>query len=109
MLPLYGPYAASKYAFEALSDALRRELRGAVHVSIVEPGAIATPIWERGGATADALFAAMPPDAHERYGELVDDDARGGHEAARRGPPARGGRERDRQGADARSAHARAT
>jgi NAD(P)-dependent dehydrogenase (short-subunit alcohol dehydrogenase family) len=71
VLPLYGPYAASKFAFEALSDALRRELRGAVHVSIVEPGAIATPIWDRGGADADALFAAMPPDAHERYGELV--------------------------------------
>ena len=71
VLPLYGPYAASKFAFEALSDALRRELRGSVHVSIVEPGAIATPIWERGSATADALFAAMPPDAHERYGELV--------------------------------------
>jgi NAD(P)-dependent dehydrogenase (short-subunit alcohol dehydrogenase family) len=69
--PLYGPYAASKFAFEALSDSLRRELRGAVHVSIVEPGSIATPIWNRGGATADALFAAMPPEAHERYGGLV--------------------------------------
>ena len=72
VLPLYGPYAASKFAFEALSDALRRELRGSgVHVSIVEPGAIATPIWERGSATADALFAAMPPEAHERYGDLM--------------------------------------
>ena len=40
-------------------------------MSIVEPGAIATPIWTRGGATADALFATMPPEAHERYGTLV--------------------------------------
>jgi NAD(P)-dependent dehydrogenase (short-subunit alcohol dehydrogenase family) len=46
-LPLYGPYAASKFALEALSDALRRELRGAVHVSLIEPGAVATPIWQR--------------------------------------------------------------
>jgi NAD(P)-dependent dehydrogenase (short-subunit alcohol dehydrogenase family) len=72
VVPLYGPYAASKYALEALSDALRRELRGSgVHVSVIEPGAIATPIWERGTATADGLFAAMPPIAHERYGQLV--------------------------------------
>ena len=71
-LPLYGPYSASKFAFEALSDSLRRELRGSgIHVTLVEPGAIATPIWERGIAAADALWNAMPPIAHERYGTLV--------------------------------------
>jgi NAD(P)-dependent dehydrogenase (short-subunit alcohol dehydrogenase family) len=71
-LPLYGPYAASKFALEALSDSLRRELRGSgVDVSLVEPGAIATPIWDRGIAAADALWTAMPPIAHERYGPLV--------------------------------------
>ena len=32
-LPLFGPYAASKFALEALSDALRRELRAGVAVS----------------------------------------------------------------------------
>ena len=40
-------------------------------VSLVEPGAIATPIWDRGIAAADALWDAMPPVAHERYGTLV--------------------------------------
>jgi NAD(P)-dependent dehydrogenase (short-subunit alcohol dehydrogenase family) len=71
-LPLYGPYAASKFALEALSDSLRRELRGSgVAVTLVEPGAIATPIWDRGIAAADALWNAMPPIAHERYGPLV--------------------------------------
>jgi NAD(P)-dependent dehydrogenase (short-subunit alcohol dehydrogenase family) len=68
-LPLFGPYAASKFALEALSDALRRELHGAVEVDVVEPGAIATPIWERSIAAADALWAAMP---HEHYGPLVE-------------------------------------
>ncbi|WP_028061794.1 SDR family NAD(P)-dependent oxidoreductase [Candidatus Solirubrobacter pratensis] len=69
-LPLYGPYAASKYALEALSDSLRREQRE-VKVILIEPGAIATPIWDRGIATADSLWAGMPPDAHARYGALV--------------------------------------
>jgi NAD(P)-dependent dehydrogenase (short-subunit alcohol dehydrogenase family) len=71
-LPLFGPYAASKHAFEGLSDSLRRELGGAVNVTLVEPGAIATPIWERSIAVADALWAAAPPAAHEHYGALVD-------------------------------------
>ncbi len=71
-LPLYGPYAASKYALEAISDALRRELRGAVHVSVIEPGATATPIWGRGVTTAEELMERMPPEAHERYGALAE-------------------------------------
>jgi NAD(P)-dependent dehydrogenase (short-subunit alcohol dehydrogenase family) len=71
-LPLFGPYAGSKHALEGLSDSLRRELRGAVQVSLVEPGAIATPIWERSIAVADALWEAAPPKAHEYYGDLVD-------------------------------------
>ena len=70
-LPLYGPYSASKFALEALSDSLRREQRE-IKVIVIQPGAIATPIWERGIATADALWNAMPPDAHARYGALVD-------------------------------------
>jgi len=68
-LPLYGPYAASKFALEALSDSLRREQD--LPVILVEPGSIATPIWERSLASADALYNAMPPIAHERYGRLV--------------------------------------
>ena len=69
-LPLFGPYAASKFAFEALTDSLRREQRE-VQVSLIEPGSIATPIWSRTLEEADALWDAMPPEAHERHGELV--------------------------------------
>jgi len=69
-LPLYGPYSASKFALEALSDALRREQRE-VKVIVVEPGAIATPIWDRGIATADAIWDAVPQEGHQRYGKLV--------------------------------------
>jgi NAD(P)-dependent dehydrogenase (short-subunit alcohol dehydrogenase family) len=68
-LPLYGPYAASKFALEALSDSLRREQRE-VKVIVIEPGAIATPIWDRGIARADAIWETVPPVGQTRYGAL---------------------------------------
>src|SRR5205814_628540 len=43
-LPLLGPYAASKFAMEGLTDSLRRELMPwGISVSILEPGGVATP------------------------------------------------------------------
>jgi NAD(P)-dependent dehydrogenase (short-subunit alcohol dehydrogenase family) len=72
-LPLAGPYAASKFALEAVSDSLRREVsRFGVKVSVIEPGGIATPIWGKGLEAADALMAGVPPEAEELYGELAD-------------------------------------
>ena len=47
-LPFLGAYAMSKFALEAMSDSLRVELRPwGVHVAIVEPGTIKTPMWTR--------------------------------------------------------------
>lgn len=44
--PFTSPYAASKYAVEALSDGLRRELaHSGIKVSLIEPGPIKTDIW----------------------------------------------------------------
>jgi NAD(P)-dependent dehydrogenase (short-subunit alcohol dehydrogenase family) len=72
-VPLLSPYAASKFAMEGISDSLRRELRGqGVHVSIVEPGSIATRIWEKGVAAADGLREQAPPEAEEVYGPLIE-------------------------------------
>ena len=71
-LPLVGPYAASKYGLEAVSDAFRRELRPwGIHVSVIEPGAVITPIWEKGRETADQLEAQMGEPARARYGKLA--------------------------------------
>jgi short-subunit dehydrogenase len=71
-VPFLGPYAASKFAMEGLSDALRRELRNVgVSVSLIEPGAIATSIWASGNAAADAILERMPPEAMEIYGEAM--------------------------------------
>jgi NAD(P)-dependent dehydrogenase (short-subunit alcohol dehydrogenase family) len=46
--PLWGPYSASKFAVEALTDVLRMELLPwHVTVSLVEPFVIATPLWKK--------------------------------------------------------------
>jgi NAD(P)-dependent dehydrogenase (short-subunit alcohol dehydrogenase family) len=64
-LPFLGAYAMSKFALEAMADALRVELAPfGMHVSIVEPGTIATAIWSKPQRTADSL----PPEAAEHYG-----------------------------------------
>jgi NAD(P)-dependent dehydrogenase (short-subunit alcohol dehydrogenase family) len=71
-LPTYGAYAGSKFALEAVSDSLRREVGGlGVKVVVVEPGAVKTEMLERGIANADRLKAGMTADQVERYGDLV--------------------------------------
>ena len=72
-LPLIGPYAASKFGLEAVSDSLRRELRPwGIHVSVIEPGAVVTPIWDKGRATADEMETAMGERGRTLYGKLAD-------------------------------------
>lgn len=72
-IPLGGAYAASKFAIEAISDSLRRELRPwGIHVSAIEPGAVQTPIWEKGAEAADDLMKDMPAEVMDRYGEVID-------------------------------------
>jgi NAD(P)-dependent dehydrogenase (short-subunit alcohol dehydrogenase family) len=71
-LPLMSPYNASKFALEAVSDSLRREVRRfGVHVAVIEPGAIRTAIWEKGTVAADEMMEGAPPEAEQLYGELV--------------------------------------
>jgi NAD(P)-dependent dehydrogenase (short-subunit alcohol dehydrogenase family) len=71
-LPLVGPYAASKFGLEAVSDSLRRELRPwGIHVSLVEPGAVVTPIWDKGRETASRLEEEMGQQARTYYGRLA--------------------------------------
>jgi NAD(P)-dependent dehydrogenase (short-subunit alcohol dehydrogenase family) len=72
-LPLAGPYAASKFAVEAITDSLRRELRPwGIQVAVVEPGAVATPIWDKGDAAAEQQIAAASPEGRALYGPAMD-------------------------------------
>ena len=55
-VPMFGAYHAAKFGLEAVGDVFRQELRQwGISVSIVEPGSIATPIWERGQEEVDAI------------------------------------------------------
>jgi len=68
----YGAYAGAKFALEAVSDSLRREVAPlGVQVVVVEPGGIRTEMAARGIATANHLAAQMTPEQDERYGNLV--------------------------------------
>lgn len=70
--PLVGAYCASKFALEAVADAQRLELQPwGIEVSLVQPGAIATPIFEKSNAEADALLATLPPETERLYGPLI--------------------------------------
>jgi NAD(P)-dependent dehydrogenase (short-subunit alcohol dehydrogenase family) len=68
-LPFLGAYAMSKFALEAMADSLRVELAPfGMHVSIVEPGTIATPMWTKPQRALDDF----PPEAAELYGERTE-------------------------------------
>jgi NAD(P)-dependent dehydrogenase (short-subunit alcohol dehydrogenase family) len=65
---LMGPYGASKFAIEAIGESLRSELYPwGISVSVVEPGAVKTPIWEKGRQEADRLERSLPDEARSRY------------------------------------------
>lgn len=68
-LPFLGPYAISKFALEAMADALRVELApDGIRVSLIRPGTIATPIWTKPQPLADTLSE----EAIARYGPRLD-------------------------------------
>jgi NAD(P)-dependent dehydrogenase (short-subunit alcohol dehydrogenase family) len=71
--PFLGPYAASKFALEALADSLRMELSPfGIAVSVIQPGNVRTPIWRKGREERDLLAARMPAQAMDHYGAAIE-------------------------------------
>ncbi len=72
VLPVHGAYSASKFGMEALSDALRLELRQwRIPVSLVDPGATDTAIFGKTLAEIDALETTLGEDGHRLYAEQI--------------------------------------
>jgi NAD(P)-dependent dehydrogenase (short-subunit alcohol dehydrogenase family) len=80
--PFTGAYSASKFALEALTDSLRMELRPwKIHVSVIEPGFVQTPIIDKSIAAAEELRTQLPAEAFQLYGpafRAVEDATRRG-------------------------------
>jgi NAD(P)-dependent dehydrogenase (short-subunit alcohol dehydrogenase family) len=72
-MPLHGAYSASKFGMEAVSDALRLELRQwGIPVSLIDPGATESAIFGKTLAEIDALGDALDESALGLYGEQID-------------------------------------
>ncbi len=86
--PLFGAYHAAKFGLEAVGDVFRQELRPwGISVSIVEPGSIATAIWERGDREVDAI-AARAGDGHaDLYGAAIESGRELARKTGERGIP----------------------
>jgi NAD(P)-dependent dehydrogenase (short-subunit alcohol dehydrogenase family) len=86
--PINGPYNITKFGIEAMGDVFRQELRPwGISVSIVEPGSIATQIWERGVAAGEDLLERVP-ETEGLYGDLVEAAQRVSHKLGGKGIPA---------------------
>jgi len=67
-----GPYQASKFAIEAITDALRKELHPwGIHVVAIEPGSIDTEMWRKGIEEGQEMVERLPPEGRELYGETI--------------------------------------
>jgi NAD(P)-dependent dehydrogenase (short-subunit alcohol dehydrogenase family) len=84
--PYMSPYCASKYALEAVGDSLRVELRRShIQVALIEPGSIATPIWDKGNELLDGVD--VPLELQQYYGHVPAAMAKAVADTAKRGIP----------------------
>lgn len=91
--PMLGPYHTAKFGLVGLADSLRAELApSGIGVVLIEPGAVATPIWGRGTAAADDIVKTLPPEADRYAAQIQAARANATRSAARGIPPERAAR-----------------
>ncbi len=72
-VPLLGPYAASKHALVGLLSALRRELPSeGPKITLLEPGAVDTPLWNKVRAASEQLNNDGPKEEQSPYADLIN-------------------------------------
>jgi NAD(P)-dependent dehydrogenase (short-subunit alcohol dehydrogenase family) len=70
-MPFIGAYVASKFALEGVADVMRREAKTqGVHVALVEPGSIRTPMVSHQLETLVTDIAALSDEERDCYGHL---------------------------------------
>jgi NAD(P)-dependent dehydrogenase (short-subunit alcohol dehydrogenase family) len=70
--PFTGAYSISKFAVEAMSDALRVELAPfGIRVILIEPGPVKTPIWQRTQTAATASMQRSAPETLALYADSI--------------------------------------
>ncbi|QMW24187.1 SDR family NAD(P)-dependent oxidoreductase [Sandaracinobacteroides saxicola] len=78
--PFVGAYCASKHALEGLSESLRRELMiFGIDVTLVGPGFVATPIWDKAEQIDIARYAAtaFAPALHKTRDYMLAEGRKG--------------------------------
>lgn len=66
--PFFAPYSASKFALEGVGDSLRRELGDfGIWVASIEPGSVATAIWDKGQQVGEELVASRGEEIERTY------------------------------------------
>jgi NAD(P)-dependent dehydrogenase (short-subunit alcohol dehydrogenase family) len=72
-LPYLGPYTASKFAVRGWMDSLRSEISSqGMRAVLIEPGSIATPLWEKGTSDANSRLEGLPDEMRSRYEKHVN-------------------------------------
>jgi NAD(P)-dependent dehydrogenase (short-subunit alcohol dehydrogenase family) len=88
-LPFLGPYSASKFGLEAVTNAFRQELQPwGIEVIAIEPGNIKTPIWDKATAETSRELDQLSPRGEELYGKRMASYASFIPKIAKQGIPA---------------------
>lgn len=67
-MPMVGAYSASKFAIEAISDALRVELRPwRISISVIRPGQVRTPIFSKAAESLVRRQREIPDELRPGY------------------------------------------